>query len=304
MNHLRHEISDFLQISIRDSAVSFISVNVAQEDGYRRLRIRYKSQDGDTIPAYFLLPDGNGPFAAILAHHQHHGERHLGKSEVCGLVGDPWQAFGPALAQRGIAVLAPDSICFEDRRTNASGTEAHEDDTAQHYNEMCYRLLRGESLIQKVVQDSAQGISLLRTHPQIDNERIGMMGHSYGGSTTLYHAPLDERIHFACSSGAACSYAQRIAQQWGIEMSAVIPGFIQRFDLADLVACMAPRPFLIVSATNDNHSLDAERIVQIAAEKCVAEGIQSQITHLRYDGDHAVTPERFTAIVEWLAAYG
>ena len=304
MNQQRRDLCEFLQVRFRDDVVPFTTEESVQEVGYRRVRIRYESADNDTIPAYFLLPDGEGPFAGVLIHHQHNGERHLGKSEVCGLVGDPWQAFGPALAKQGIAVLAPDSVCFEDRRTNHSGTEAHADDTAQHYNMMCYRLLHGESLMKKVLLDSAQGISLLRTHPQIDNGRIGMLGHSYGGSTTLYHAPLDERIRFACSSGAACSYAQRFADQLGIEMSSVIPGFVQRFDLPDLVACMAPRPFLIVSASHDKHSQDAGCIVQLAEEACSAAGIPSRITHQRYDGEHPVTPERFTAIIEWLASYG
>ena len=180
MEHLRAEIGRFLRFVPQGDPIAFATETVDHKEGCRQLRIQYESLDGDVIPAYFLLPDGDGPFAGVLVHHQHHGQRHWGKSEVCGLVGDPWQAFGPALARRGIAVLAPDSICFEDRRTNASGTEPDEDDMAQHYNEMCYRLLRGEWLIQKVLQDSAQGISLLKTHPQIDNQRIGIVGHSYG----------------------------------------------------------------------------------------------------------------------------
>jgi cephalosporin-C deacetylase-like acetyl esterase len=105
-----------------------------------------------------------------------------------------------------MVVQAPDSICFEDRRRNRKGTEADEAaDVEQHYDEMCHRLLRGDTLMRKVLIDSAQGISLLRTHPSIDPERIGILGHSYGGNTVLFHGALDERIRFACASGAACS---------------------------------------------------------------------------------------------------
>src|SRR5256885_1143919 len=80
------------------------------------------------------------------------------------------------------------------------------DYVAQHYDEMCYRLLRGDTLMRKVLDDSARAISLLQTHPQIDPGRTGILGHSYGGNTVLFHAALDERIRFACASGAACSY--------------------------------------------------------------------------------------------------
>jgi len=76
-----------------------------------------------------------------------------------------------------MVILAPDSICFEDRRRSRTGTEADEAaDVDQHYNEMSYRLLRGDTLMRKVLSDSAQGISLLRAHPKVDAERIGILG--------------------------------------------------------------------------------------------------------------------------------
>ena len=79
-------------------------------------------------------------------HHQHHGERHHGKSEVEGIAGDPFQFFCPALAKAGIISLAPDSICFEDRRTNKKGLLPDDDpdnDWLQHYNECVTGLLKG-----------------------------------------------------------------------------------------------------------------------------------------------------------------
>lgn len=302
VDHLRTQISEFLGFSIPDSPVSFLIHNVIQEQGYQRIRISYTSQEGDPIPAFLLVPQGNGPFAAVLVHHQHHGQRHLGKSEVCDLAGDPLQAFGPVLAKQGIVVLAPDSICFEDRRSNRTGIEADEGDVDQHYNEMCYRLLRGDTLMRKVLSDSAQGISLLRAHPLVDRERIGMMGHSYGGNTALFHGALDERIRFACASGAACTYGYKMKHQVGIEMAEVIPGFAARFDIPDLIACFAPRPILLVSATKDPFSQDADAIVIAAKERGIALGIEDRIEHKRYEGEHAITQERFDLIVSWLVS--
>ena len=301
VDELRQTVSDFLKFSMPDAPVSPVVHELVEDRGYRRLRISYPDEERADIPAFLLLPDGDGPFAAVLIHHQHHGQRHLGKSEVCGLAGDPLQAFGPALARQGLVVLAPDSICFEDRRRNRAGIVADEAaDVEQHYNEMCYRLLRGDTLMRKVLSDSAQGISLLRAHPLIDPERIGMMGHSYGGNTTLFHGALDERIRFACASGAAGSYADRLANQVGIEMAEVIPGFVTRFDIPDLLTCCAPRRVLMVSATDDPFSQDAERMVAAAQAKCVDLGSAACITHHRYAGNHAVTQERFDDIVRWL----
>jgi dienelactone hydrolase len=200
-------------------------------------------------------------------------------------------------------VLAPDSICFEDRRRNRTGTEADEAaDVAQHFNEMCYRLLRGDTLMRKVLSDSAQGISLLQTHSLVDPDRVGMLGHSYGGNTVLFHGALDERIRFACSSGAACTYQYKMSHQIGIEMAEVIPEFAMHFDIPDLVTCFVPRRILLVSATDDKASQDAEMIVTATQEMCASMGLTAHTEHKRYPGGHALTQERFDDIVHWLAA--
>jgi dienelactone hydrolase len=165
---------------------------------------------------------------------------------------------------------------------------------------MCYRLLQGDTLMRKVLDDSARGISLLRAHPLLDPERIGLMGHSYGGNTVLFHTALDERIRFACSSGAACTYQHKLAHQTGIEMAEVIPGFSVRYDIQDLVACFAPRRALLVSATQDMASQDADRIVRMAREANAAMGVTERLEHQRYEGEHALTRERFDYMVQWL----
>lgn len=300
MNSLRNRISHFLNFQLAATVAPFTIHNTIQEQGYSRQHISYLGDENDVISAFLLLPDGDGPFPAGLIHHQHHGQRHWGKSEVCGLVGDKWQAFGPALARQGFVVLAPDAICFEDRRRGVEGTDPHEADTAQHYDEMCYRLLRGDTLMRKVLDDSARGISLLQHHPLVDRERLGMLGHSYGGSTTLFHASLDTRIKFACISGAFCSYQHRLAQGTGIEMSQVIPGFVEQFDLPDLLQCLAPRPTLIVSATDDTYSQDAP--AGIAQAKAALSRPWTELTHQRYEGGHALTQPRFDSIVAWVVS--
>lgn len=301
VNTLRAELADFLGFEPSADSVQFEAIETMNHDGYRTSRISYYSGEGERIPAFLLIPDGEGSFPGVVVHHQHNGQRHLGKSEVCGLLGDPLQAFGPALASNGIAVLAPDSICFEDRRTNRRGTEPDEGaDVEQHFNEMCYRLLRGDTLMRKVLLDSAQAITLMSEHPQIDKKRIGMLGHSYGGNTTLFHAALDERIRFACASGAACTYEYKMANQLGIEMAEVIPGFASRFDIQDLVASFSSRRLLLISATNDPFSQDADWIVGKARTLCAEMGASERIEHIRYDGGHAMTQDRFDTILDWL----
>lgn len=102
MDEIRRGIADLigLDLDAADGDVGHRVFTSSREQGYVRQRIEY-GVGGDRISAYLLLPDAPGPYPAVLIHHQHNGERHFRKSEVCGLVGDPWQAFGPELARRG-----------------------------------------------------------------------------------------------------------------------------------------------------------------------------------------------------------
>ena len=302
---LRSELAAFVGFSV-PPAPRLETRHEERGPGYTRALVSYRSPDGDDVPAYLLVPDGDGPFPAVICHHQHNSEIHIGKSEPAGLAGDPLQAFGPALARRGIIVLAPDSICFEDRRPGRHGREPHPDDGRRHFDELCYRLLRGDTLARKVVSDSALGLSLLAAMPIVDRDDIGLLGHSYGGNTVLFHAPLDHRVRFACSSGAACSFRQRIASGTGIELASVIPGFLERFELGDLVAGIAPAPLLLVSATRDPYSEDADAI-EAAARRVYAQlGANHRLEHRREDGGHDLSRTRFERIVSWTveAAHG
>jgi dienelactone hydrolase len=115
----------------------------------------------------------------VVIFHQHAGQRHLGKSEVIGLLGDRFQAFGPPLARAGLVVLAPDSIAFEGRRPAGEGTDPRDDDWDQHYNELAYRLVVGETLMHKVLQDAMVAVSALSAREDVDSDRLGALGHSY-----------------------------------------------------------------------------------------------------------------------------
>ena len=297
---LRADIRNWLRLESQFQPVQFTVVDVHSEPTFERQRITYEAQDGDSISAFLLLPKKLRQAApAVVVHHQHNGERHWGKSEVCGLVGNPLQAFGPALAEKGIVVLAPDSLCFEDRRSGSAGTAPHPDDWQQHYNQMCYRLLRGDTLMRKVLEDAETAISILASIATVDAARVGLLGHSYGGNTVLFQSALDERVQYACSSGAACSFRDKIARGTGIEMAEVLPGVLARFDIEMLLGLTAPRPALIVSASDDEYSRDAEAIVELARSVYASAGSPHALEHARFQGGHALDRKRFDRIVAW-----
>ena len=301
VDDLRNDLRQWLRLAPSPRDVEVITEHVATVGTLERRRITYAAADGDRIPAFLLVPTRRRePGPAVLIHHQHNSERHLGKSEVCGLAGDPLQAFGVALAERGVIVLAPDSICFEDRRAGQVGVEPHPSDWQQHYNEMTYRLLRGDTLMRKVLDDAAAAISVLAELDIVDATRLGILGHSYGGNTVLFQAALDERVRFACTSGAACSYRHKMEHGTGIEMAEVLPAAVDRLDIDDLLRLAAPRPMLVISASDDRYSQDASEMVRLARPAYAAANVPAALEHTEYQGGHAVTRERFDRIVEWV----
>ena len=266
-------------------------------DGYAEQRVAFAGAEGP-VPAYLLLPHGDGPFPGVVAHHQHNSEWHWGKSEVAGRAGDPLQAFGPALARRGVAVLAPDAVGFEDRRAGGPGIAPGDRDGPEHFNEMSYRLVRGRLLMTTVLGDAAAALSALAGHDRVDAGAIGVLGHSYGGNTVLFQAALDERARFACASGAACTYRRRMADRTGIELAQIVPGILRVADIDDVVGLIAPRPLLLVSAPGDPYSADADEIVRAVARRFPPGALR----HARFAGGHALTKKRFELIVDWVAA--
>jgi dienelactone hydrolase len=296
---LRQSLRDWLGLGLPISEARLQCESIKECPDYQSRLVSYSGPDGDRIPAYLLVPHGlRAPAAAVIVHHQHNGERHFGKSEVCGLVGDPHQAFGPLLASRGLVVLAPDSICFEDRRVASRGTEPHPDDALNHFNEMCYRLVKGDTLMRKVLADAEAGLSTLAGLEEVDSQRIGLVGHSYGGNTALFQTALDTRVKFSCISGAICSYSERIAKGTGIEMAEVLPAALLKFEIDDLLRLISPRQTLVVSATDDKYSRDADVMVGNARPAFLAN--PAALQHLRYEGGHALTSERVRAMSSWV----
>lgn len=297
----------FLGVDVTPTAPSVEVVAEARCDGFTRQRVDVVGQDGQSIPAFLAIPDGEGPFPAVVVFHQHAGQRHFGKSEVFGLVGDPHQAFAPPLVRAGFVVLAPDSLAFEDRRPHAVGTDPHDDDWEQHYNAMAFPLVMGDTLMRQILTDALTCVAALAGHGSVDPARLGALGHSYGGNTAMFLAAIDPRVAFACSSGAVCSYRNKLVTGTAIEMAEVIPGFAAHFDVENLIEAMVPRHFLIVSSSDDPYSADADDVASRARGAFKAASVEHHLEHLRVIGAHSLDSVRFDFILQWIverAAHG
>jgi dienelactone hydrolase len=271
-----------------------------RRDGYVEQLVSFEGDEGD-VPALLLVPE-HPCGAGVVVHHQHHAQWQFGKSEVAGLCGDPWQAFGPALVRRGVTVIAHDAVGFEDRRPGSPGTDVRESDASDYFRTMCYQLVEGRPLMSTVLADAAAAHSALARLDDVEETRIGALGHSMGGASVLFHAALDKRIAFAVVSGSACTYEDKMNHGVGIDCAQAIPGLLELGDLDDIAGLVAPRPLLLCSADDDNYSRDAARIAEAAADSYRDAGASEALQHYRARGGHALTEERFDAIVDWVIA--
>lgn len=296
-------MSEMIGLTEIPDKVQFIYHNAVDCETYMRNKIEYKV-NGRIIPAFLLIPKRKGPFPAVLVNHQHHSQRNWGKSEVCGLVGDPLQDFGSRLACAGFVVIAPDAVCFEERRVNAKGTkENHAEDDWNHFLALCHGILTGETLAKISIEDAMGAISVLYGLESVDKTKIGCLGHSYGGNTTFFATAFDKRIKYAVSSGSVVSYQYRIDHSTGIEMSSIIPGFLKEFEIADVIKEIAPRDFLIVCSDEDKYSKDAPQIYEIVRERYISKNAERNLQIKQYKGGHQLTKERFDYILEWIISH-
>lgn len=201
-------------------------------------------------------------------------------------------------------VLAPDAIGFEDRRRTTEGTEPHPDDDAQQQRELSYRLLQGGTLAAKVIADAEIALTVLRAQPEVDHQRVGVLGHSFGGNTAIFHAALDLRVAFAATSSAAGTYRAKIANEVGIDRSEVIPGVMGCFDIDDLTRLIAPRPLAIFAGDDDRYAFNARTICETTRREYARLGTADHFHAAIVPGGHRLTPQRHRAIVDWLTAVG
>ncbi len=222
---------------------------------YWRQTIEYAVEHNERIRAFLCIPKAlSGQLPAVYCFHQHGGNRLLGKSEVVGLSGDADQAYASELAARGFITLAPDAICFEERCKDKDSPDY------SHVHELHVRLVRGETLLGKVLHDISVGIDVLQEMPEVNSDLIGFIGHSYGGRTALFAPAFDHRIRASVCSCGSTNYRDML----GIQFDFVVPGILRYGDIEDAVRLAEPSSLLILGGEMDRWSVGIKEMVQYA----------------------------------------
>lgn len=227
------------------------TVGILHYPGYRIEKIIWESLPGVDVPAHLYLPttlEARAP--AILFYNGHW----WGDSKTH----PDFQAFCINMARLGFVVLSFDPFGQGERGQSPRD------------HRRIVTLLAGVSQQGIAEYETRCALEYLLNRPEVDAERIGMTGASGGGYNTWINTALDDRIKVAVPVvGTSEFYSQIEAVRpldWyeGNEHCHFVAGLIRYANNHELLAMAAPRPVLILAASNDE-SFPAAGVREIVA---------------------------------------
>ena len=181
------------------------------------------------------------------------------------------------------------------------------------------------------VYDLWRLLDYISTRPDVDSNRIGMMGISKGGIETWMAASVDTRIKVAVPIIAVQSFKWSLENNkwqgrartiWGAHVQAakdlgdtgvnrknvkavwdkLIPGITSEFDCPSMIRLFAPRPLLLLNTENDpNCPLPGAKLAFEAATNIYKE--QNALDKLKIDVEpgepHRFTKKHMEMTIEW-----
>ncbi|MFH1378187.1 MAG: alpha/beta fold hydrolase [Planctomycetota bacterium] len=282
--------------------------DIQQENGFRIRRVTYLSDDDTVVPAYLLLPDNPLPGNPALLCCHGYGNFHSGKAKVTGRAAEfnsSWNSQANEAAQHGFVVLAPDMFGFEERGPSAESIQASpEYFEAFNYivHESLRYILNGSSYQARCIADLRAGADVLQTLADVNPERIGMFGHSFGGWETLFMLFYDARIKAGVCSCGVTLLADIASQKRRFGLQALIPGLLTCGDMDDIFDHIAPKPLLLLFGEKDKLTRPAptQTIIRRADAAYRAAGQPDSFASWVHSGGHEFNIEHRTKAFEWL----
>ncbi|QKR98342.1 hypothetical protein F9288_00785 [Sphingomonas sp. CL5.1] len=211
--------------------------------GLRGENIVFESLPGLKVAANFYRPADNRRVPVVLALPGH--------SEN----GKEWLApFAVEMVGRGFAVLAIDFVGEGERLQypDGKGGSVVGKPTLEHSMDAFPVMLLGDNLARYFINDAMRALDYLGTRDDIDPERMATYGCSGGGTIAGYLAALDSRVKAAAVACWVTDYESSIPLIGPQEAEQSIQRFVvEGFDLPDWVELAAPKPYAIVSTTED-----------------------------------------------------
>lgn len=262
--------------------VAFDPAIIAVEDRgtYEARKLVFSVSADCRVPAYLLVPKGQGPFPAVLALHDHGAHFSIGKEKVVRPFGvtrevlqdaTQWveecyggRWIGDELAKRGYLVFAADAL-FWGERGRREGIK-YEDQQLLAAN----LLQLGMTWSGVITWDDVRSAEFVASLSEVNPKRIGAIGLSMGSHRTWMLCAATDRI----AAGAAICWmgttpvlmAPGNNQTKGQSaFSMLVPNLRNFLDYPDVAAIACPKPMIFFNGAQD--TLFPVRGVEAAYER-------------------------------------
>lgn len=242
------------------------TVESEQRDGYAVRKIVFNVSAWSRVPAYLLVPDGEGPFPAILLMHDHGAHFTIGKekmvrpfhvSKVVMEDADDWavrcydgQYVGDFFARNGYVVLAVDALLWGERGRKEYASYDAQQALSANLAQM------GMSWGSLIAWDDIRSAEFLGSLPFVDKEKIGAMGFSMGAHRAwMTMAGTDE-----VKAGAAVCWMNTTdslmtltnnQNKGGSAYAMLIPGIRRYMDYPHVASIACPKPMMFTNGLKD-----------------------------------------------------
>jgi len=237
-----------------DTPLRARTTGVLRGDGHSVEKVIFESRPGVPVTGNLYLPDGLArPSGAVLflCGHREPAKHH-----------DEYQTVCLYLVSAGLIVLAIDPFGQGERFGFHDPATGRAPVTSVWEHEQVHRqcLPLGDGVARYMLHDALRAVDYLCGRPEVDPARIGVTGHSGGGTQTALMMMYDARIAAAAPGGflmprphfLMTGKTQDGEQRW--------PGFSALgFDHEDALLAMAPRPTLLLATTADALPIEAPR---------------------------------------------
>ncbi|MFW6146063.1 MAG: alpha/beta hydrolase family protein [Planctomycetota bacterium] len=215
-------------------------------------KIVFTAEPAADVPAFVCLPAGaEPPYTWAICVQGHSTGMHNSiavdrddNTAAIEVAGD--RDFALTAMAHGLAALCIEQRSFGERREQSQ----EQTGGGKCQEAACQALLLGRTLIGERVWDVDRGIDYLLTRDDVRADRIGVMGNSGGGTTTLFAAATLDRLAWAMPSCYFCTFAASIMSLHHCECN-YVPGLLTVAEMADILGTFAPRPVVVVAGEQD-----------------------------------------------------
>jgi hypothetical protein len=205
-------------------------------NGFTIKSILFQTLPGVYATGSLYIPDGKGPFPAVINLNGHWPEARL-----CG----PVQAVGITLAMQGYVSLSIDAFGAGERSTVHGIPDYH------GANPGASLMNIGKTLLGIQVSENMRGVDLLCSLPNVDPQRIGATGASGGGNQTMWLTALDERVKAAVTVVSVGTFESYIMESNCI--CELLPDGLTLSEESGILALIAPRAILMCNHKQDSN---------------------------------------------------